>query len=238
MDELARAGTERGEVVLQRRLDGAVELRVNGVFVMDTAETSTERRLASEALAACLDGRPAVAAPRGIRVLVGGLGLGFTLAELLGREEVAEVVVAEIEPDLVDWHRAGLVPAALGSAGVADPRVRIVVGDVAGMVRDSPDGAFDLVLLDVDNGPEHLVHDQNAALYDRAFLAACARVANPHDGVVAVWSADASPTLAATLAALFPAWSRQVDIPVRLGSRDTTYHLHLGRHQAVGRDSR
>jgi spermidine synthase len=118
--ELARAQSERGELVLRRRQHGFLELRANGVFVMDTAETTSERALATEALARHDD--PAV-------VLVGGLGLGFTLAEVLADLRVRRVVVAEIEPALVGWLRDGTVPH--GPALLADPRVEVVVGDVA-----------------------------------------------------------------------------------------------------------
>ncbi len=111
---------ERGELVLRRREGGALELRVNGVFVMDDAETSSEELLASAALDAVL--RPA-------RVLVGGLGLGYTVRALLADARVESVLVAEIEPAVVQWMRDGLVPSVLD-----DARVRVEVGDVRDVV--------------------------------------------------------------------------------------------------------
>ena len=111
MEEVARAESERGELVLRQRTepDGSttLELRANGVFVMDTRETSSERALAREALARH-------EAPGS--VLVGGLGLGFTLAEVLADPRVRRVVVAEIEPALVGWLRDGTVPHGPGLA--------------------------------------------------------------------------------------------------------------------------
>ena len=162
MEEVARAESERGELVLRQRTepDGSttLELRANGVFVMDTRETSSERALAREALARH-------EAPSS--VLVGGLGLGFTLAEVLADTRVRRVVVAEIEPALVGWLRDGTVPH--GPALLADDRVEVRVADVADVIGEAED-AFDLVLLDVDNGPGYLVHDANSALYGPTLL--------------------------------------------------------------------
>ncbi|MEP6665089.1 MAG: hypothetical protein ABJA81_01460 [Nocardioidaceae bacterium] len=213
---VARAGTERGEVVLRRRdRDGALELRVNGVFVMDTAQTHTERLLARTTL----DAVPTT--PGGLTVLVGGLGLGFTLAEVLGDERVACVIVAEIEECLVQWHRDGLIP----DSPVADPRVRIVTADVREVVARLRPGSLDLLLLDVDNGPDFLVYDINAAIYEGEFLTSCHDVTRP-GGIVAVWSADTSDDLRAAMRAVFCDCD-ELKIPVTLAQRDTTYHLFL-----------
>ena len=122
VSELARSVSERGELVLRRRDDDALELRVNGVFVMDTAETCTERALAVAALRL----------PDPARVLVGGLGLGFTTAELLADPRVQEVTVAELEPVVLRWMVDGTVPH--GPRVLADARVRVRVSDVRDVV--------------------------------------------------------------------------------------------------------
>ena len=222
---VARADTPRGEVVLRRRdSDDALELRVNGVFVMDDRETTTERLLARTTL----DVRGARPEPgngpvRSWRVLVGGLGLGFTLAEVLASSRVSSVLVAEIESDLVAWHRSGLVP----DSRIDDPRVEIMVGDVREVVAGLAPSSVDLLLLDVDNGPGFLVYDDNAAVYRSPFLAACRDALTP-DGLVAVWSADSSPALTAALDDLFgPGSTLEHALPVTLGARQTTYHLFL-----------
>ena len=154
--EVARADDARGEVVLRRRTDDnavdVLELRVNGVFVMDTLETSTEHALAEVALAQVADPR---------NVLVGGLGLGFTMHAVLEDVRVEKVVVVEIEGALIDWMRDGTVPH--GPEYLADARLTIVNLDIAVAVEELIPGGYDLVLLDVDNGPGHLVHDGNAA---------------------------------------------------------------------------
>ncbi|GAA4618449.1 spermidine synthase [Saccharopolyspora hordei] len=211
---IARARSERGELVLLRRGD-AVELRVNGVFVMDTAHTGTERELAAATLRA-VEGTD-------LRVLVGGLGLGFTLQEVLADPRVREAHVVEIEPDLLDWHRAGLVPQTAGV--LRDDRVRCHVGDVAEVITAQPAGSVDVLLLDVDNGPGYLVLDANAAIYRAGFLARCAEKLSD-GGTLAIWSADTSPELRAALEEVFGGCEERA-IPVRLGRRETTYHLFL-----------
>ncbi len=159
--DLARAESERGEVVLRERSPDdtgptVLELRVNGVFVMDTVEVGTERALAAAALAL-------VERPRA--VVVAGLGLGFTLREVLADSRVETCAVVEIEQALVDWMRDGTI--AHGPGLLADDRVDIVVADIGAAVAEARPASYDLVLLDVDNGPGYLVHDANSALYER-----------------------------------------------------------------------
>ncbi len=192
------------DVVVRRRDDGALELRVNGVFVMDDVETASERRLATVVL------------ERGARdVLVGGLGLGFTVRALLEDARVRMVLVAELYPDVV----------AAGT--VDDPRLEVVIGDVRDLAAEQPPGLLDAVLLDVDNGPDHLVHPGNAAVYGDAFVAECARILKP-GGTLTVWSMADSPALRTTLAAHLV----DVDVervPVRLQGRDEAYWILTAR---------
>jgi len=121
------------------------------------------------------------------RVLIGGLGMGFTLAATLqtvGPD--AEVVVAELVPEVVEWNRT-LIGAPSGHP-LADPRSRVYVGDVADLIRQSA-GGFDAVLMDVDNGPEALVRRENDWLYSGDGLRATRAALRPR-GVLAVWSAS------------------------------------------------
>lgn len=121
------------------------------------------------------------------RLLVGGLGMGFTLAaalQVVGPG--AEVVVAELVPEVVEWNRTFMG----GPAGhpLDDVRTSVHVGDVAELIRQQP-GGFDAILLDVDNGPEGLVRRDNDWLYSAAGLEAARVALRPH-GVLAVWSAS------------------------------------------------
>jgi spermidine synthase len=218
--EIARAESGRGELVLRERRpeDGpsSLELRVNGVFVMDNVEVSTERALAREALALVDDPRA---------VVVGGLGLGFTMHEVLADSRVELCSVVEIEQALVDWMRDGTVPD--GPALLADHRVNVVVADVAVALAEARPATYDLVLLDVDNGPGHLVHAGNAALYEPAALASARAVLRP-GGALVVWSGDEAPALEAGMREVFD----EVEVlphEVRLQERDEHYWLYVAR---------
>jgi spermidine synthase len=230
--ELARAETERGEVVLRERRDtdgpdseddsagragAVVELRVNGVFVMDTLQTGSEQGLATAALAQ-------VEHPRA--VLVGGLGLGFTAHEVLADRRVERLVVVEIEEALVGWMRDGTVPH--GPAFLADERLGVVIADIRQAIHEAAPASYDLVLLDVDNGPGFLVYDENAAVYERGFLEVVRGALRP-GGAVLVWSAGEAPALQRELAAVFGS-ATPIPFEVRLQSRDEQYWLYLARH--------
>ncbi len=210
--QVARSVGERGELVLRRREDGALELRVNGVFVMDDVETSSEELLAAAALEAVL--RPS-------RVLVGGLGLGYTVRALLRDQRVGEVLVAEIEPAVVEWMRDGLVPSVLD-----DPRVSVSVGDVRDVVLGEASASLDGILLDVDNGPDFLVYNENSALYEADFLGECKQRLRS-SGVLTVWSSSESDALEAAVRETFGACEVR-PVPVQLQGRAETYYVYQG----------
>ncbi|CUR56878.1 putative spermidine synthase [metagenome] len=217
--EIARAETERGDVVLRRRPSEAgadvLELRVNGVFVMDTLETTSEIELAAQALAL-------VDVPRS--VLIGGLGLGFTLQRVLADPRVERAVVVEIEESLVQWMREGTVPHGPGI--LADQRATVVNADIA-MAIEEARSTYDLVLLDVDNGPGYLVHEANEAVYEQGFLRRCHDLLSP-GGVLVVWSGNAAPELLETMREVFGAAEEQVH-DVLLQDRPEGYYLYLAR---------
>ena len=119
------------------------------------------------------------------RVLIGGLGMGFTLAAALKQlGPQAEVVVAELVPDIVKWNREIL--SALAGHPLRDSRTTLFEGDVGELIR-AEQGAFDAILLDVDNGPEGLTRKENDALYSPAGLKAALAALRPN-GIFGVWS--------------------------------------------------
>jgi spermidine synthase len=158
-------------------------------------------------------------------VVVGGLGLGFTMHEVLADSRVERCVVVEIEQALVDWMRDGTVPH--GPAYLADERVTVVVADIAVALAEAAPASYDLILLDVDNGPGYLVHDANEALYQAPFLDTARRALRP-GGALVVWSAAEAPELEQTMRdVLGAAEARPHD--VRLQDRPERYWLYIGR---------
>jgi len=155
------------------------------------------------------------------RVLIGGLGMGFTLASALkhlGAE--AQVVVAELVPGVIEWNRGPLGKKA--GMPVDDPRAEIVCADVAELLQSEP-GGFDAIMLDVDNGPEGLTQKRNSWLYSATGLQSCARALRA-DGVLAVWSASADRAFSQRLAASgFRAEEVQVFAHGNRGTRHTIW---------------
>jgi spermidine synthase len=200
-----RAVTERGEIVLRRRGDD-FEIISNGVFLMDTRNGESERLLVRAALDAF--GAPA-------DLLIGGLGVGFSLAEAVRSRSPRSISVVEIEPVVIAWHRDHL-----GAGGLADPRVRVVCADLLAHLAERTD-EYDVVCLDIDNGPEWTVTDDNRALYGDRGLALLRSRLRP-GGVLAVWSAAESAEFVARLAAVFDRVTT-IPVPVPRGVPDVVY---------------
>lgn len=204
---------------LRRRGDGTMELRVNGVFVMDDAETSSERALARSVLNTGAH-----------RLLVGGLGLGFTAREILADPTVSSLVVAEIEADIVAWIHAGIIA---GADLLADPRMDLRIGDVRDVVAAMPPASVDAIVLDVDNGPDYLVYDGNAAIYQSPFIGVCATRLRPR-GTLSLWSQADSVPLQAALHEHFDQVSTEC-VPVTLQGREENYWILRGREPIAPR---
>lgn len=182
---LARVTTSRGDLQLQRRGEH-YEVISNGIFLMATYNGESERRLVTAAISAA-------AAPR--RVLIGGLGVGFSLAAALADPRPEQVTVVEIEERLIAWNRNHLAPFS-GNA-LADPRTRLVHADLVRWLHET-DEQFDAICLDIDNGPDWTVFDSNQALYNDDGLAKLWQRLTP-GGAVSFWSAAAAPGLAERL---------------------------------------
>ena len=122
--------------------------------------------------------------------LIGGYGMGFTLrAALRVLPQDASITVVELVPEIIEWARGPMAEVAQGC--LDDPRVQLVMGDVAPFIAGAQ-GDYDAILLDVDNGPDGLVREDNDVLYSKAGLRALERALTP-EGVAAIWSAGPDP---------------------------------------------
>jgi spermidine synthase len=162
-----RAGVA-GEVVLRRRGE-RFEIIANGCFLMDTSDGRSERLLVDAALDAL--------AGDDLSVLIGGLGVGFSLARAAAQPRWGRIAVVERERAVIDWHHRGhLAPFSAGA--LADPRVTVIESDLLTCVR-ARDARYDALCLDIDNGPDWTVTDSNESLYSPAGLADCQGAAQP-----------------------------------------------------------
>ena len=179
---------EGGELKLFRR-GREFSLRVHGTELMNSLVHESEDWLAKLVCSRLMH------VPEPV-ILIGGLGMGFTLAAAL--KEVgpkAKVIVAELIPGVVDWNRGPL--AHLAGRPLEDPRVAVRVQDIA-LSLQTEEQAFDGILLDVDNGPEGLTRDSNNWLYSADGLASAYSALKP-GGILAVWSATPERTFAMRL---------------------------------------
>ena len=163
------------------------------------------------------------------KILVGGLGMGFTLAAVLKTVGVsAEVIVAELVPAVVEWNRSLLGRCA--GRPIEDGRTRVHLGDVADLLKQRAD-KFDAILLDVDNGPEPMTHSDNEWLYSLVGLERIYEKLRP-DGIVSIWSARADQVFAKRLKkAGFRVQLRTVRARPGKGSRHTIYVAQKPRAQ-------
>jgi spermidine synthase len=207
---LDRAPVPGGEMVLSRRGD-ELTIRVRGVELMSSRSHSSEDELGRRgALLAGTSDRA--------RVLVGGLGLGFTLRAVLEHCR-ARIDVVELVPAVIRWNRTHA--GALAAHPLEDPRVTLIEDDVARVI-DASEARYAAIVLDVDNGPEELF-DANAKLYRREGLLAAKRALVPGGGL-AVWSSFESPT--------FTAWLLEADFSVevvRIKARGSRHVIWLAR---------
>jgi spermidine synthase len=178
-----QALTPDGKTISLDEHDGSYAIRVGGIPLMSTRQHASEERLAELACARLRGTRHA-------RVLIGGLGFGFTLkAALAAVAADATVVVAEILAAVIAWNRNSAFP--LAAASLADSRVTVLQRDVGEVIREAR-GSFDSILLDVDNGPAALSTGGNRRLYDYAGLRN-ARAALRPAGCLALWSVAPDP---------------------------------------------
>jgi spermidine synthase len=179
------------------------------MFLMDTRNGESERLLVDAA---------ADRMPDGGHVLIGGLGVGFSLAAAVTHQRVQKITVVEREPAVIEWGHGPL--AHLHGNALDDARVSCVEADVAEYLRIA-EVRFDAVCMDVDNGPEWAVSEGNRCLYDDTGLAMVGRRLTP-GGMLAVWSASAAPAFATRLRTRFDDVEVLI-VPVPRGEPDTVF---------------
>ena len=216
-ETLARTTTPDGRQLTFHRRDADYFVYLDGEELMSTRAPGSERALAELACEG-LGERP--------RVLIGGLGLGFTLRAALDvLPPKAEVVVAELFAEVIEWNRTWL--AALQAGALTDRRARIAHADVWDLIEG--DGPWDAILLDVDNGPEAWCFEDNQRLYDRPGLARI-RAALAPGGVAAFWAAQADPRFTKMLSkAGFQARRQTVRAHRGRGARHSVYLARMPR---------
>ena len=214
IQELGYQETPLGELTLRRRTEPRLqnqevfEVKLGDEYLMSSLFTEAERQLATLGLAP-LEGE--------LDVVVGGLGLGYTAAEVLKSEMVSRLLVIDLFQAVIDWHRSELVP--LGSVITADARCELRQGDFFELVRTgfdaaAPERKFDAVLLDIDHSPEHFLDEGNKSFYTCEGLASIQSQLKS-GGVFAVWSNDpASEDFAAQLRKVFgSATAHNIEFP-------------------------
>ncbi|MEX1048403.1 MAG: hypothetical protein WED15_02660 [Akkermansiaceae bacterium] len=168
---------------------GEIYLKYDGCELMSTKLTFSEQQLADIGCQSLLEEKPS--RPAHPKVLIGGLGLGFTLKrtlELVGSP--ATVDVAELMPPLIEWNRTHLVE--FNGPLLEDPRTVIIQGDLFDIIANKKPGSYDTLLLDIDNTSDDLITSGNARLYSPGFLEKLRRVITPQ-GCVAYWLSEPDP---------------------------------------------
>lgn len=182
--KLAESVMPDGTIYSLHKHDGRIYLKYNSFELMSTSLTFSEQQLADVGCERILE-------KVGARVLIGGLGLGFTLKrtlELVGSP--ATVDVAELMPPLIEWNRTHLVEH--NGPLLEDPRTKIIQGDLFDIVSGKSAGSYDALLLDIDNTPDDLITKGNARLYSPVFLQKLKNVITP-EGCIAYWLSEPAP---------------------------------------------
>lgn len=210
-ERLGEARTPNGTTLALYRHDGAYLIRADGVELMSTRRHLSEDRLAE---VACVR----LQGVSGARVLIGGLGLGFTLrAALEHLRDDAELVVAELLAEVIEWNADPRYD--LSVAAMADSRVRMVQDDVVNVLRANP-GAFDAIMLDTDNGPDGMLMSENASLYATRGIGDTVAALRT-GGSIVYWSVGDDPSFAGALRA-----ARLVVTPIRVRAHATAGPMH------------
>lgn len=177
---LATVATPEGDLQLRQRGPREFLIVIAGRILMTSSDRRSEQALATLACKALTARAP--------RILIGGLGMAYTVRAALDALPItAEVVVAELTPEVAAWCKGPLAPLTHGA--LADPRVRVVIDDVAKVIANAPRGHYDAIILDLYEGPHAATQRADDPFYSRAALAR-SHAALTANGVLAVWSED------------------------------------------------
>ncbi|MBW2244085.1 MAG: spermidine synthase [Deltaproteobacteria bacterium] len=225
LDVLAYEQTPIGGICLQQRgMEGdptrrVTEITLDHQFLMSSHSTWSERKLAERGLELC--------AGEGLRVLVGGLGLGYTAREVLRSSRVGKLEVVELLAPVIGWLERGLLPLAKDLRG--DPRLEVVNGDVFGRLSGEASAEFDLLLIDVDHSPEERLGETSESFYEEAGLRKMALHLAP-GGIFGFWSYAESPRFEAGLRNVFPeVWAEPLTFHNEVIQDDETNWLYFAK---------
>lgn len=218
---LSRAATASGDDIHLRQRGETYEIRYNGIELMSSFNHQSEDQLALRAM------RRMAFAPR--RILIGGLGLGYTARAVLDLAlPDAEVHICELIPEIAAWNRD--VFGHLAAHPLKDPRTHLHISDVQAHMARRP-GVYDLILLDTDNGPDFIIRPENTPLYETDGMALTEAALAP-GGLACFWSATASEAFEARLAQRGLPWMRD-DIALVPGRVDAMHHLYSLQNDRV-----
>jgi spermidine synthase len=223
--KLAETTTPDRALLTLHAHDKWFSVRLQGKELMNSAAAESELQLGASGVAS-------IANRSEPRVLIGGLGLGFTLHSALeALPKRAKVEVVELIPQVVEWNRTHLLD--LNGWRLNDPRVSVLLENVASVITRAHPRTYDAIILDVDNGPVAMVDAANSRLYGSHGIRALARALTP-GGRIAVWSASADAKFSARLTQQgFEV--RAVPSRLHAGARRSTYMLYFGDAPALQR---
>jgi spermidine synthase len=214
---LATITTPEGELQLRQRGAREFLITINGRVLMTSSERTSELAVAT---LACKE----LAAHKSPRVLIGGLGMAYTVRAALDvLPKKAQVIVSELTPEVEIWCKGPLAPLTKGAA--LDPRVKVVIKDVARVIEEAPAGRFDAIILDLYEGPHAAQRRENDPFYGRAALAR-SYAALATGGVLAIWSEEVNAVFKKRM--IEAGFATTVHHPG--GSR--AYVVYLGRRDA------
>lgn len=230
-EELAYHRTPLGELTLRRRIQlplgvEVFEVKLGDEFLMSSLFTAGEVALAKLALAELEKGP--------LDIVVGGLGLGYTADAVLETPDLRSVLVVEALPEVIEWHKRGLVP--MGRKLANDPRCVLESGDFfalaagRGFDPDAPERRFHAILVDIDHSPRHVLHPSHAPFYRREGLRSLATHLYP-GGVFALWSNDPpDEVFSGELTHAFERWAAHVvKFHNPLQDRDAANTIYIAR---------